>query len=71
MKVELINYTRDGERLIAQAGKLCYSPVGVDEIMEELDDESVEPKVYPEHLLINWLDIDLRATLNSHRDMLN
>ena len=42
MKVELINYTRDGERLIAQAGKLCYSPVGVDEIMEELDDESVD-----------------------------
>lgn len=42
MKVELINYTRDGERLIAQAGKLCYSPVGVDEIMEDLDDESVD-----------------------------
>ncbi|NLY19916.1 MAG: FAD-dependent thymidylate synthase [Tissierellia bacterium] len=42
MKVKLINYTRDGERLIAQAGKLCYSPVGVDEIMEDLDDASIE-----------------------------
>lgn len=41
MKVELLNYTKDGEMTIAQAGKLCYSPVGVDEIKEKLDDESV------------------------------
>lgn len=42
MKVRLINYTRDGERLIASAAKLCYSPVGVDNIEEDLDQESVE-----------------------------
>lgn len=41
MKIELLNYTPNGEMTIAQAGKLCYSPVGVDEIKENLDDESV------------------------------
>lgn len=41
MKVELLNYTKDGEMTIAQAGKLCYSPVGVDEIKETLDEESI------------------------------
>lgn len=41
MKVELLNYTHDGEMTIAQAGKLCYSPVGVDEIKEGLDEESI------------------------------
>ncbi len=41
MKVELLNYTKHGEMTIAQAGKLCYSPVGVDEIKETLDEESI------------------------------
>lgn len=45
MKVELLNYTRDGEMTIAQAGKLCYSAVGVDEIKEDLDPESIEKYV--------------------------
>lgn len=42
MKVELINYTRDAELTIAQAGKLCYSKVGVDDIRQKLDHESIE-----------------------------
>lgn len=42
MKVELINYTPDGEMTIAQAGKLCYSPAGVDEIKEKLTEEEIE-----------------------------
>ncbi len=41
MKVELLNYTKDAEMTIAQAGKLCYSPVGVDEIKETLDQETI------------------------------
>lgn len=41
MKIELLNYTPNGEMTIAQAGKLCYSPVGVDEIKESLDEESI------------------------------
>lgn len=42
MKVKLLNYTKDGEMTIAQAGKLCYSAVGVDEIAEKLDEESIQ-----------------------------
>lgn len=45
MKVELLNYTKNGEMTIAQAGKLCYSPVGVDEIKKDLDDESISKYV--------------------------
>ena len=41
LKVKLLNYTRNGEETIAQAGKLCYSPVGVDEIAQKQDEESI------------------------------
>ena len=42
MKVELLAYTENPELVVAQAAKLCYSPVGVDEIREKLDEESTE-----------------------------
>lgn len=42
MKVELIRYTPDGEKLIAAAAKLCYSSVGIDRIEDNLDDQSLE-----------------------------
>ncbi|NMA87402.1 MAG: FAD-dependent thymidylate synthase [Tissierellia bacterium] len=42
MKVELLRYTPDGEKLIASAAKLCYSPVGIKEIEEGLEQESIE-----------------------------
>ena len=42
MKVKLLSYTPNGERLIASAAKLCYSPVGVSQIEKGLDDEKVE-----------------------------
>lgn len=41
-KVRLLRYTPDGEKLIATAAKLCYSPVGIDEIQENLNDENTE-----------------------------
>lgn len=41
MKVQLLRYTPDGEKLIASAAKLCYSPVGISQIEEELTDEKV------------------------------
>lgn len=41
LKVKLLNYTPNGEETIAQAGKLCYSRVGVDEIGEKQDEESI------------------------------
>lgn len=42
MKVELLRYTPDGEKLIASAAKLCYSPVGIGSIEEKLDQKSTE-----------------------------
>lgn len=39
MKVELLDYTPEPEKLIAAAGKLCYSPSGIGDIMEGLTDE--------------------------------
>lgn len=42
MKVKLLNYTPDGEKLIASAAKLCYSQTGVDDIEKDLDEASIE-----------------------------
>jgi len=42
LKVELLRYTPDGEKLIASAAKLCYSPVGIQEIENNLDEKSVD-----------------------------
>ncbi|KXZ38960.1 thymidylate synthase (FAD) [Alkalithermobacter thermoalcaliphilus JW-YL-7 = DSM 7308] len=42
MKVQLISYTPNPEKLIAMAAKLCYSPVGVSEIEKNLTDEKIE-----------------------------
>lgn len=39
MLVKLLSMTPDGEKLIAQAAKLCYSPVGVEEIGKNLTPE--------------------------------
>ena len=41
MKVKIIAHTPNPEAVIAQAAKLCYSPVGVDEIMEKLSEEKI------------------------------
>lgn len=42
MKVKLLAHTPDAEELIASAGKLCYSSVGVDDIYQKLDKESTQ-----------------------------
>lgn len=39
LKVKLIEHTPNPQRVIASAAKLCYSQVGVDEIVENLDEE--------------------------------
>jgi len=41
-KVELIRYTPDGEKLVAAAARLCYSPVGISEIEDSLDESKIE-----------------------------
>ncbi|HEY5561632.1 MAG TPA: FAD-dependent thymidylate synthase [Clostridiaceae bacterium] len=42
MKVKLIQYTKDPEMLVAAAAKLCYSPVGVEDILEDLDSKNID-----------------------------
>ncbi|MDO4535536.1 MAG: FAD-dependent thymidylate synthase [Clostridium perfringens] len=42
LKVKLIQYTPEPEKTIAASAKLCYSPVGVDEIMSNLTEENTE-----------------------------
>jgi len=37
MKIKLIRYTPEPEKLVAVAARLCYSPVGVEKIDEQLD----------------------------------
>jgi len=39
MKVLLVEHTPNPEVLIAKAAKLCYSPVGIDEMNEAMDSE--------------------------------
>lgn len=41
LKVELLRYTPDGEKLVASAAKLCYSPVGISQIEEGLEEDKV------------------------------
>ena len=42
LKVKLVSHTINPEEVVASAAKLCYSPVGIEEIVERLDGESVE-----------------------------
>lgn len=42
MKVQLLTHTPNPEKVVAQAAKLCYSAVGVDELTEKLTPEKIE-----------------------------
>ncbi|SCG84122.1 FAD-dependent thymidylate synthase [Proteiniborus sp. DW1] len=42
LRVSLLRYTQDAEKLIAAAAKLCYSAVGVEDIEEKLDDRKTQ-----------------------------
>lgn len=42
MKVTIIQHTPEPEKLVAAAAKLCYSSVGVENIMDGLDDVKVD-----------------------------
>lgn len=42
LKVKLIEHTPNPEKVIAAAAKLCYSQVGVDEILENLDEQKTQ-----------------------------
>ena len=42
LKVKLLSYTPDAEKIIASSAKLCYSASGVEEIVESQSEESVQ-----------------------------
>jgi thymidylate synthase (FAD) len=42
MKVTIIQHTPEPEKLVASAAKLCYSAVGIENIMDGLDDVKVD-----------------------------
>ncbi|GAH40006.1 unnamed protein product, partial [marine sediment metagenome] len=41
MKVRLINYTKDPEKIVAQSARLCYSALSVEDLEEELTNKSI------------------------------
>lgn len=41
LKVNLLRYTPDAERLVASAAKLCYSRVGINDIEDKLSEDKV------------------------------
>lgn len=42
MKVSLLTYTPEPEKVVSGAAKLCYSPSGIEELMNNLDKEGIE-----------------------------
>jgi thymidylate synthase (FAD) len=42
MNVKLLEHTPDPERTIAAAGRLCYAPVGADELFDEMSDAEIK-----------------------------
>ena len=45
LKVKLLEYTKNPERVVAMAARLCYSPIGAEELSEKLPNETVEKMV--------------------------
>jgi len=41
MKVKLLNYTKDPEKIVAQSARLCYSALSVEDLEEELANKSI------------------------------
>ncbi len=45
MKVKLISHTPEPERMVAMSARLCYSPVGAEELVENMSSAQVEKLV--------------------------
>ncbi len=45
MKVKLISHTPEPERMVAMSARLCYSPVGAEELVEKMSSTQVEKLV--------------------------
>ncbi|WP_378957020.1 FAD-dependent thymidylate synthase [Pelosinus sp. sgz500959] len=42
MKIKLISHTPDPQRMVAMSARLCYSPVGAEELVENMSEVQVE-----------------------------
>lgn len=42
MKIKLISYTPDPERMVAMSARLCYSPIGAEELVESMSKAQIE-----------------------------
>ena len=42
LKVRLLSHTPNVEKVVATAGKLCYSPSSIDQLQENLTEEQIE-----------------------------
>ena len=42
LKVKLIAHTPEPDKVVTMAAKLCYSPIGVEEMSEKITDQEVE-----------------------------
>lgn len=45
IKVKLLEYTPEPERVVAMAARLCYSATGAEELSERLSEEQVQKMV--------------------------
>lgn len=45
MKVKLISHTPEPQRAVAMSARLCYSPVGAEQLVEKMSDAQVEKLV--------------------------
>ena len=45
MKIKLVKHTPEPEKMVAVAARLCYSPVGTEQLLEDLSDEEVNKLV--------------------------
>jgi thymidylate synthase (FAD) len=45
MKVKLISHTPEPERMVAMSARLCYSPIGAEELVENMSSTQVEKLV--------------------------
>ena len=41
MKVQLMQHTPNPQRVVAMAARLCYSPIGAQELVETMTDKQV------------------------------
>jgi thymidylate synthase (FAD) len=46
MKVKLLQFTKEPEKVCALAARLCYSPTTIDELTQSFDEEKIEKLLY-------------------------